>query len=66
MHPIMLYEIAKIRVDELHREADRERLIRQAGRDRNRGVEWTGLVARLRTRLSGATRAQPRRADAGT
>ena len=66
MHPIMLYEIAKIRVDELHREADRERLIRQAGRDRNRGVEWTGLVARLRTRLSGATKSQPRRADAGT
>lgn len=65
MHPTALYEIAKIRVDELHREADRERLIRQAARDRNRGVEWTGLVGRLRSRLSGAPKAQPRGAGAG-
>ena len=65
MHPIMLYEMAKMRVDELHREADRERLIRQAARDRDRGVEWTGLVGRLRTRLSGAAKAHPQPADAG-
>lgn len=66
MHPVIQYEIAKLRVEEFHREAERERLIRQAAQDRNRGVEWTSMVARLRARLLRSNPGiQPRPADAG-
>ncbi|CAN5845923.1 hypothetical protein BH20CHL5_BH20CHL5_08170 [soil metagenome] len=66
MHPVIQYEIARMRADEFHREAERERLIRQAAHDRNRGVEWTSMAARLRARLlGGAMRPVGRSVDAG-
>ncbi len=66
MHPAIQYEIAKMRTDEFHREAERERLIRQAARDRNRGVEWSTIGNRLRALLpGGAARQTSRPADAG-
>ena len=66
MHPVIQYEIARMRTDEFHREAERERLIRQAAHDRNRGVEWTSMAARLRARLlGGAMRPVGRSVDAG-
>ncbi len=66
MHPVIQYEIAKMRTDEFHREAERERLIRQAAHDRNRGVEWTSMTARLRARLFGGAMPSVRRpVDAG-
>jgi len=66
MHPAIQYEIARMRTDEFHREAERERLIRQAAHDRNRGVEWTSMAARLRARLlGGAMRPVSRPVDAG-
>ncbi len=55
MHPVIQYEIAKMRVAEFQQEAERERLIRQAAHDRHRGVEWTGIGARLRVRLFGGS-----------
>ncbi len=66
MHPVIQYEIAKMRVAEFQQEAERERLIRRAAHDRHRGVEWTSIGARLRTRLFGGA-AQPvtRPAEAG-
>lgn len=66
MNPAIQYEIARMRTDEFHREAERERLIRQAAHDRNRGVEWTSMAARLRARLlGGAMRPVGRSVDAG-
>ncbi len=53
MHPVIQYEIAKMRVAEFQQEAERERLIRQAAQDRHRGLEWSSIGARLRARLFG-------------
>lgn len=65
MHPEIQYEIAKMRVDEFRREADRGRLVRRTKAEP--AVEWTGLLARLRARMLGGSRASDaRRADAGT
>ena len=64
MHPVIQYEIAKMRVQELHQEAERERLIRLAARDRQRGVEWTSFGSRLRARLFGSVQPQPKGAEA--
>jgi len=64
MHPVTQYEIAKMRVQELHQEAERERLIRRAAHDRQRGVEWTSFGSRLRARLFGGVRPQQKRAEA--
>ncbi len=53
MHPVIQYEIAKMRVAEFQQEAERERLIRRAAHDRDRGVGWSTIGARLRVRLFG-------------
>lgn len=55
MHPVIQYEIAKMRVAEFQQEAERERLIRRAAHDRDRGVQWSTIGARLRARLLGGT-----------
>jgi len=49
LHPETMYELAKLRMAEQHREAERERLIRQAGSTRP-----TGAIdaVRFRDRLS--------------
>ncbi len=65
MHPDIQFEMAKMRVDEFRREADRDRLVRRT--QAQPAVEWTGLLARLGARLLGGSRAtRARRADAGT
>ncbi len=65
MHLDTQYEIAKMRVDEFRREADRDRLVRRT--QAQPAVGWTRLLARLGARLLGGSRAtQARRADAGT
>lgn len=66
MYPVMQYEIAQMRVAEFQQEADRERLIRQAAHDRERGVRWSAIGARLRVLLfGGTTRPAERLAKAG-
>ena len=47
MHPATMYELAKLRIAEDHRQADRERLVRQAGASRPPTID----AARLRQRL---------------
>jgi hypothetical protein len=47
MHPATLYELAKLRIAEDHRQADYERLVRQAGTSRPPTID----SARFRQRL---------------
>lgn len=69
MHPITQYELARMHMDELIHDAQRERLVRvvrKAGTGDKVRTERTWLGSRLRTLLSGGTATvEPRPADAG-
>jgi hypothetical protein len=53
-HPLVMYELAKLRIAEDHRFAERERLVRQAGSTRPSGaIDAVRFRERL-TRLFGA------------
>jgi hypothetical protein len=48
LHPETMYELAKLRMAEQHRDAERERLIRQAGTRHSGAID----AVRFRDRLS--------------
>lgn len=55
-HPLVMYDLAKQRIADDLRQAERERLIRQAGQSRGDGtIDAVPFLERL-TRLLGATR----------
>ena len=51
-HPLVMYDLAKLRIAEDIRRADRERLLRRAGEDRNGGIDAVPFRERL-SRLFG-------------
>jgi hypothetical protein len=53
MHPMTTHELAKIRIQELHEDAARQRLVRAASAGRPRSIDIARLGERLRTRLFG-------------
>jgi hypothetical protein len=55
MHPLASYELAKLKIEEEHRYAARQRLARAAGADRPRSIDFSSLGARLRVRLLGGS-----------
>jgi hypothetical protein len=63
MHPETMYELAKLRIAEDLRQADRERLIRQAGLSRPPTIDAARFRNRV-TRLFGAGSPSPRPAGA--
>lgn len=66
MHPIIQYELARQHIDEQVHRAERERLVRQAGKGSNVRRDLTWLASRARARLSGAmVRIATRPAEAG-
>jgi hypothetical protein len=54
MHPMTTHELAKIRIQELHEDAARQRLIRAATADRHHSIDIARLGERLRNRLFGS------------
>ena len=54
MHPMTTHELAKIRIQELHEEAARQRLARAASADRPRSIDIARLGERLRNQLFGS------------
>jgi hypothetical protein len=54
MHPMTTHELAKIRIQELHEEAARQRLARAASADRPRSIDIARLGERLHNRLFGS------------
>jgi hypothetical protein len=65
-HPLVMYDLAKLRIADDLRQAERERLIRQAGQARADGaIDAVPFLERL-TRLFGIVRPTgPRTAAAG-
>jgi hypothetical protein len=53
MHPLMTQDLAKIRIQELHEQAARERLVRAATADRPRSIDIVRVSERLRTWIFG-------------
>jgi hypothetical protein len=58
MHPLVAYDLARLRIEEFHREAERDRLLRIArhGNDDGPGVGYrtTRSGQTVRARLAGA------------
>ena len=60
MHPIIAYDLAKMKIEEDLQNAARERLAQAASRDRARTIDFASLGRRLRVRLgSGSTFGRP-------
>ena len=53
MHPEIMYELAKLRIAEDHRQAERERLVRRAGSPKPASIDAARLRAKV-GRLFGA------------
>jgi len=66
MHPNTTHELAKIRIQELHEDAARQRLIRAASADRHRSIDITRLGEALRVRVFGGSLLGGRRPAAGS
>jgi hypothetical protein len=54
MHPATMYELAKLRIAEDHRQADLERLVREAGASKPPTIDAAGFRQRL-GKLFGST-----------
>jgi hypothetical protein len=64
-HPIILYDLAKLKIAEDIRQAERDRLVRQAGASRRDGsIDAVPFRERL-SRLFGGARPTARGASAG-
>jgi hypothetical protein len=46
-HPIVMYELAKLRIAEDLRQAERDRLLRRAGEDRHHAIDAVPFRERL-------------------
>jgi hypothetical protein len=53
MHPTILHELAKIKIAEQNQYADRQRLAREAVRERPHAIDIATLGEKLRVRLFG-------------
>jgi len=51
-HPLVMYDLAKLKIAEDLRQADRERLVRRAGENRHNGIDAVPFRERL-SRLFG-------------
>jgi hypothetical protein len=54
MHPEMVHELARIKINEELEWAARQRLARGASPDRQRWIDFSSLVQRVRGRFGGA------------
>ena len=59
MHPAVMYEIARSKIDDEHFAADRRRLARIASESRPPREGGTSIVGRVWSLLSGTTTARP-------
>jgi hypothetical protein len=55
MHPYIMGELARVRIEEQLQYAERERLAQAARKDRPRSIDFSGLAERLRVRLFGGS-----------
>jgi hypothetical protein len=53
MHPVMVYEMARIKIAEEREWAARQRLARGASPDRQRWIDFSSVVQRVRGRFHG-------------
>ena len=59
MHPAVMYEIARSKIDDEHRDAERRRLARIAAESRPPRTGGSSIVERVWSLLSGTPPAQP-------
>ncbi|HSL76581.1 MAG TPA: hypothetical protein VK867_06535 [Candidatus Limnocylindrales bacterium] len=59
MHPAIMYEVARAKIDEDHRVADRRRLARLAAESRPPRDGGSSIVGRVWSLLTGVTPAKP-------
>lgn len=62
MHPLMVHELARLKIAEELEYAERQRRFRAAQRQSGRAIDFSGLVGKLRVRLA---RSPERAAPAG-
>jgi len=59
MHPAIMYELARTKIDDEHRAADRRRLARIAAEARPPRTGGSSIVGRVWTLLTGVNPARP-------
>jgi hypothetical protein len=54
MHPLMIHELARLKIAEDLEYAERQRRFRAARRQNGRAIDFSGLVGKLRVRFAGS------------
>jgi hypothetical protein len=65
MHPLIAYDLAKLKIAEQHKYAELERRARLAATDRPRWIDFSSLGQRLRARLGAGPALGGKPASAG-